>query len=133
MLTRLIPLLMLALPGCSGSESVGECGETFCLPTDAKMILREPPANKLNVYRVEWKSREVLIFEGDWGRRVQPKAIEVDLPLDPHASLLLVPPNGTVTLKWQERTPKLLSVGGTCQSLDFCPPLELAEKLKRRR
>lgn len=124
---------MLALFGCSGSKSVGECGETFCLPADAKMVLREPPAANTNVYRVDWKGRKLLIFEGDWGRRIQPGEVEVDLPLDPHASLLLAPPHGTVTLNWQERTPKLLSVGGVCQSLDFCPPLELAEKLKRRR
>ena len=75
MLGRLITLSILTLASCSGGESVGECGETFCLPVDAKMILREPPARKLTVYRVEWKSRELLIFEGGWGRKVQPRRL----------------------------------------------------------
>ena len=40
--------------------------------------------------------------------------------------------HGTVTLALQDRARKYLAVGGVCQSRDFCPPLELAEKLKRK-
>ena len=108
-LSRSLTLLPF-LAGCSSSGPPPVCGESFCLPKDAKLLSRESPVEDFNLYRVEADGQRFLIYEGNSPRREA----------------------GSIVLTMEEKWPAYLEVSGPCSNEKSCAVKSFTAKLSRR-
>src|SRR6476660_4185141 len=59
------PLMTLLLIGCSGEKPTGPCGESFCLPFEARLLSKKTPLEDFNLYQVAWRGARFDIYEGN--------------------------------------------------------------------
>lgn len=128
-----IGLILFAslLSGCA-RESVGPCGEGFCLPNDAAVISRQAPAD-FNLYEVAWHGQKFRIYEGNYPDVGPVQRTKVSLPLDSAARLAALKGEGSVILGLGGDFPLFLDVMGPCSSTNSCSAVELAKSITMRR
>lgn len=100
-------MLLGTVAACSEEPQLGECGESFCLPNEAKLVERETPAEDFNIYRVENGGNRFVIYEGNHPQRDQ----------------------GSVLLRTGKPWPNFLEVSGPCASKQDCAVRSFAAKL----
>lgn len=126
-------LAFFLLASCSAQDPRGECGESFCLPADAKMFARLNPVEDFNFYRLNWRGHLVEIYEGNQPmKRPEATASTLTLPLDPKATLRLYDGGGSILIHMGDDWPTYLEVIGRCDSLHQCPVTSFAAELRRR-
>jgi hypothetical protein len=130
----LSPVLTAALlAGCS-AKPTGACGESFCLPADARVVEILAPVEDFKFYRIEWREQSVEIYEGN-----QPKEraeatsnTAVELPIDPKAVLRTYDLEGSILVHMGRDWPAFLEVMGPCPAVGDCPVATFAKELRRR-
>jgi len=105
---------LLALPILAGifiaASPQNLCGESFCLPSDAKLISRESPVEDFNLYRVQWRSNRFMIYEGNYPQRR----------------------SASVVIKTRKTWPAFIEVSSQCGSGRDCGATALAAMLTLR-
>ena len=123
----------LILAGCSGQQPRGECGKSFCLPADAKIIARLTPVEDFNFYRMNWHGHLVEIYEGNQPmKRPEATSTTVKLPINSASTLRLYEGGGSILIRMGDDWPEFLEVLGPCSSPKQCPVASFAAELSRR-
>ncbi|MDP9422352.1 MAG: hypothetical protein M3Q19_05875 [Pseudomonadota bacterium] len=127
-LTALLPLV-----ACTQVQSVGSCGESFCVPADAKLLGKRTPVEDFNIYQVAWRGSRFTIYEGnhpegndDAGGTV------VGLPRNRAGTLRVGDREGSLIFDTQLDWPAYIDVMGPCPSIDNCPVKSLAREITFR-
>lgn len=127
-------LIVPFISGCSTSAPPSVCGESFCLPADAKLVEVLAPVEDFKFYRIEWRGQSVEIYEGNQPKD-RPEAtstVPVELPIDPKAVLRRHDLGGSVLVHMGRDWPVFLEVIGPCPAEGDCPVATFAEGLRRR-
>lgn len=127
-----LPFLLLG--GCSVQQPQGECGESFCLPVDAKLVEVLAPVEDFKFYRIEWRGQPMEIYEGNQPKK-RPEASSVallNLPLDNKAALRFIDHGGSILVRMGDDWPMYLEVTGSCSSTEQCSVASFAKELERR-
>ena len=125
-----VPLVGLLLMSCSTQEPRGVCGDSFCLPTSAKLIDKKTPGEDFNLYQVEWRGGQFGIYEGNYPQGIdEPNRTALRLPIDQSASLSLSNGQGSIIVDVKKDWPNYLDVMGPCQSSQQCPLKAFAAEL----
>ena len=110
-IARLLPwVLLTGLVGCAEISSSEVCGESFCFPSGTKLLSREAPVEDFNLYRVERRGEQFVIYEGNAPQRR----------------------NGSIVIEWAEGWPDYLEITGPCVSPSNCAVTAFAAEITRR-
>ena len=124
----LVPLLCTA---CAAHRSAGPCGESFCLPPEARLLTKRTPVEDFNLYHVEWNGAGFLIYEGNAPTEGQGEVRTLPLPLDAKASLRRNGERGSVVMRLRPRWPNFLQIEGPCAPAGECLAATLARDITR--
>lgn len=119
----LVPLL---LAGCDARQPEPACGESFCLPADARLVREQAGADGAALYDVAWRGAEFTIHEGNRRSMLDGARYGLRLRIDEQASLRIKDGLGSVTMKTGLERPSHVDVRGACTTLDDCPAAALA-------
>jgi hypothetical protein len=133
MLKSLLPIMMMFFVAPASASAGESCGESFCLPAEAKLQSKKTPVHDFNLYGVEWQGNSFTIYEGNHPQsRAEASKSPLTLPLDKSATLRVLEGRGSVLIKIGEEWPTYLDVMGPCGSGTACAAARFAEKLRRR-
>lgn len=124
-------LSLLLLSSCA-LDSPRQCGEVFCLPSNAELVDKRE-IEDFNLYRMRWNGERIGIYEGDHPDFQSRSAKDVIIPIDANAKLLIENGQGQVLARLHNDWPQFLHLTGPCSSRDDCSVLEAASSLTRRR
>ena len=126
---RLLILSFALFCSCAETEAVS-CGESFCLPTDTKIVHRRSPVEDFNLYNVEGPTGKFLIYEGNEPQSGGLDGQHVSVRLDSRAILVRTENGRRIIMKRSTDTwPKYLEVTGQCIDANDCSALELAAQM----
>ncbi|WP_156457635.1 hypothetical protein [Altererythrobacter sp. Root672] len=130
---RLLALLFATtLMSCSPETDGGACGESFCLPSDARLLSKRTPVHDFNLYDVEWNGVRFVIYEGNAPDEGEGAESILSLPLDPEAKLRRDNERGSVVARMRPDWPNYLQINGPCAAGDQCEAAALAKGIIRR-
>jgi hypothetical protein len=86
------------------------CGESFCLPKEAKLVSRESPVEDFKIYQVDAAGSRFVIYEGNYPQRS----------------------SGSVVLTVSKDWPNYLEISGPCLSKENCAVKVFASKIVLR-
>ena len=133
MQTRLLFPLVLTLSACSAEQPTGECGVSFCIPADAKIISRVTPVDDFNHYKIKWRDSNFSIYEGNHPRpRLQQRGEKLKLDIDPEADLRIHERRGSILVRLDRAWPSYLDVSGFCGTRQRCAVADFAAELTLR-
>ena len=128
-----VPLMTLSLIACAGERSTGPCGESFCLPPEARLVSKETPVEDFNLYKVAWRGGRFGIYEGNHPRgQDDASGSVVRLPGGRAGTLRVSGGRGSIIFDTQNEWPAYLDVRGPCQSTEDCLVKSLALEITLR-
>ena len=129
----IVPLVALLMIACSREQSIGPCGESFCLPSDAQLLGKRTPVEDFNLYQVAWRGAQFSIYEGNHPQgKDDVGGSVVGLPGNRAGTLRVHDGQASIIFDTQNTWPAYLDVMGPCKSTEDCPVKSLAREITFR-
>lgn len=106
------------------------CFGDFCLPSDARLVGHQQPAD-FDLYQVDWRDSRYGIYAGDFPDFEPASGEELGIAIDHGARLKVDGKQGQILAKLGTQSPRYLHITGPCATLEKCALADFADAVRR--